>query len=121
MPVQTTVVFWSGFPCNMHMRYCNILPHTGKLPVGSVFQVILGQPYSQRKHSAIAGVEKQLKELIISGTFSKLQKDELCSRAIACSKHKEYWQGIASQLVRISEKPQRLAVDQLDPAREHYG
>jgi hypothetical protein len=32
------------FPGNTRTGYCNILPPTGKLPVGSVFQVILGQP-----------------------------------------------------------------------------
>jgi hypothetical protein len=36
---------WPGFPGNTCMGYCNVLPHSGKVPVGSVCQVILGQAF----------------------------------------------------------------------------
>jgi hypothetical protein len=60
------------------------------------------------------GAVSKPKVQVINGTFSRLQKVEICNRAVACSKHKEYWQNRSSQLASISGRLGHLAVDQLD-------
>lgn len=64
-----------------------------------------------KQNSAIA---EKATVSVISGTFSMLQKAELCHRALQCSKHKEYWQQKATRLATISDILQSRAVDHLE-------
>jgi hypothetical protein len=85
---------------------------TNSEPVTKVPRAVAGKQRNSRP--AVAAGES--KDVIIDGTFSKLQKAELVARAIACSKHKEFWAGKSSLLTSISHRLQCVAVENL--ARE---